>query len=272
MYNAFSVVKRGRYVGEFLGTMFLVTIIKLAAASTNDNSSEAGFAIGFGLMLLIYQFGYISGAHFNPSVTTGLLIRGDLPTFPTYDIAQIALYYCVQIVGGILGGFIGQGIGGHGSCDVMPAVGTGYTVWQVFFAELIFTFLLVSVVLHVATHQGGNQFYGLSIGLTVFVGVICIGDISGNVLNPAVYFGLMVSSSICGEGSLAHWENIWAYIIPQILAPIVAGLLFKYIYIPANTANKKEYFEIMDVNQVRVSIVAENDDDDIDAGNASSHR
>merc|ERR1711953_1521232 len=65
---------------------------------------------------------------------------------------------------------------------------------RAFMAELVFTFILATVILHVATdkRQSGNQHYGIAIGLCVTVSIMCIGEISGCCLNSAVWVGTVV--------------------------------------------------------------------------------
>ena len=82
--------------------MFLIMFVKLA--STYDLFTAA-LAIGLGLALLIYNYGYISGAHLNPSVTMAVIIR-NIPDSPLSDKGQIVMYFVSQYTGGIFGGFM----------------------------------------------------------------------------------------------------------------------------------------------------------------------
>jgi len=64
-YNNFTRAQVAKYISEFLGTGLLVLTIKVSVSDLNYVKSDLGsFAIGFVLMVIIYQFGYISGAHF----------------------------------------------------------------------------------------------------------------------------------------------------------------------------------------------------------------
>jgi len=191
--------QRGKYIGEVLGTFFLVLVIKMAAGL---NSVFAVFAIGFGLMTLVYQFGWISGAHYNPAVTTAIVFRGNVNGFPSDNYRQIAMYIHCQLVGALLGGFASYFLGGNDACSFVPSIDTDTnSLSEAFFSEFFFTALLCSAVIHTGTHQNGNQFYGLAIGASLLVGAICIGSISGAVLNPAVWFGLLVPALACVDNT-----------------------------------------------------------------------
>lgn len=102
--SIFNMEKR-RIVSEFIGTMFLIIIVvgsgimgeRLAAGNIAIALLANAIATGAGLFILISIFGPISGAHFNPAVSTYFKIRGELKT-PAW-ISFIA----AQIVGGLLG-------------------------------------------------------------------------------------------------------------------------------------------------------------------------
>ena len=88
-----------KIISEFLGTYFLVFAGTGAVVIDQMTKSltHVGVAITFGLvvMALIYTFGHISGAHFNPAVTIGFLIDRDITK-------REAMYYIVtQIIAGI---------------------------------------------------------------------------------------------------------------------------------------------------------------------------
>ncbi|MCA9252463.1 MAG: aquaporin, partial [Phycisphaerales bacterium] len=78
-----------KYITEFVGTFFLVFAIGMTAHS---GSSLTPVVIGSMLMVMVYMGGHISGAHYNPAVTIGILIRGKIEAKDVvpYIIAQIA--------------------------------------------------------------------------------------------------------------------------------------------------------------------------------------
>ncbi|HEY2713200.1 MAG TPA: aquaporin [Chthoniobacterales bacterium] len=79
-----------KYVAEFIGTFFLVLTIGCTGVGPGAGVI-APLAIGAALMVMIFAGGHISGGHYNPAVTLGVLIRGRVKAadvFP-YIIAQV---------------------------------------------------------------------------------------------------------------------------------------------------------------------------------------
>ena len=81
-------------VAEALATFLFVFAI---VAAVNNAGDFAPLAIGFTLMVLIYATGHLSGAHLNPAVSLGALIRGAL------DGVGFIAYVIAQLVGGAPG-------------------------------------------------------------------------------------------------------------------------------------------------------------------------
>eukprot|EP01083_Nonionella_stella_P155562 502657_1 len=222
--------KRAKYISEFLGTLFLVLFVKLAVPSGDPVTA---LAIGLGLGIMIFNAGHISGGMYNPSVTVAVITR-DIPEFPRSDVAQIAMYFVSQYCGGIAGGLLAWMIGGKQAAAVYPTVyqDPAYyddttRVWQAFAAEFVFTFLLTSTVIYTATDKrtAGNQYFGLCIGLSLAVGVVCIGRISGCALNSAVWLGAVIPAAATGQ--IQHdLSDAWIYWAATLLGGFVAGYVF----------------------------------------------
>eukprot|EP01084_Bolivina_argentea_P084741 153210_1 len=230
MGNTFDRAHRAKYAAEFTGAMFLTLIVKLSVAYSDYVTS---LTIGLGLALLIYNFGYISGGHLNPSVTMALIVR-NIPDFPLSERGMVLMYFISQYTGGICGGLIGWFIGGDKAAAVYPTVWQNpdeydniNLLFQAFVGEIIFTSLLTGTVCYTATdkRQSGNQFYGLSIGLTVSIGAACIGPISGCCLNTAVYLGTVIPAIITGQTGNGI-TDLWVYWIGTFLGAIISALWF----------------------------------------------
>lgn len=207
-----------KYIAEFIGTFFLVLTIGCTVIGGGSGVIPP-LAIGAALMVMIFAGGHISGGHYNPAVTIGVLIRGKL------NAADVVPYILAQILGAVVAAmavrFLRAGV------DITPLAPK---LGPALLAEFLFTFALVYVVLNAATAEGtsGNSFYGLAIGMTVMTGAFAVGDISGGAFNPAVAVGI----SVLG---LSSWANIWMYLVANFAAGIVAAIVFNVINPPAQT-------------------------------------
>lgn len=195
-------------VTEALATLLFVFVI---IAAVNNAGDFAPVVIGFGLMVLVYATGHLSGAHLNPAVTLGALIRGAI------GIGGAVAYWIAQLVGGALGALLAFAIWPAAEAkqiEIAPA----------FLVEALLTFILVFVVLNVATSKDteGNSFYGLAIGSTVMVGAFAVGAISGGGFNPAVALGLAIHGDF-------GWENLWLYFVAPLVGGLVAGFVFRLL-------------------------------------------
>jgi aquaporin Z len=199
-----------KYIAEFIGTFFLVLTIGCTVIGGGSGVIPP-LAIGAALMVMVYAGGHISGGHYNPAVTLGVLIRGKV------SAADAVPYILAQLAGAALATmaikFLRAGVA---VTPMAPNLGPALL------AEFLFTFALVYVVLNAATAEGtsGNSFYGLAIGMTVMTGAFAVGDISGGAFNPAVALGI----SMLG---LSSWENIWIYLVANFGAAIAAAIVFK---------------------------------------------
>jgi aquaporin Z len=194
-----------KYVTEFIGTFGLVFTVGCAIFS---GSSLAPLAIGAALMVLVYAGGHISGGHYNPAVTLGVLLRGKIALGDAgpYWAAWLAKFTA------------------HPAFVHTLSTSGAHAILAAMLAEFIFTFALVYVVLNVATSkdQPGNQFFGLAIGFTVATGAFAVGNISGAAFNPAVAFGAMLMGVL-------NWGNFYIYLIGNLLGAAVAAIAFAYL-------------------------------------------
>jgi aquaporin Z len=205
-----------KYIAEFIGTFFLVLTIGCTVIGAGAGVI-APLAIGAALMVMVYAGGHISGGHYNPAVTLGILIRGKVQP------ADVVPYMVAQFAGAAVAALIVSKFLRAGVTVTLIAPHVGPAL----LAEFLFTFALVYVVLNAATAEGtsGNSFYGLAIGMTVMTGAFAVGDISGGAFNPAVALG------ICILG-ISDWANIWIYLLANLAAGVVAAVVFQLINPP----------------------------------------
>mmetsp|Transcript_21021 Transcript_21021/g.48255 ORF Transcript_21021/g.48255 Transcript_21021/m.48255 type:complete len:461 (-) Transcript_21021:142-1524(-) len=203
-----------RLLSEFIGTYILVLTVGL---NVLNGSSAGAFSVAAALTCMIFALGSVSGAHFNPAVTTAILCAGHTDLIPL----DAAAYILVQVAGGIAAAGSYTAIMGGKAFALLPGE---YSLAQACTAELVFTFVLAFVVLSVATVKSPlSEFFGFAIGMCVTVGGIAIGAISGASLNPAVSIAAYTSAGVLGIG--AFWHCIM-YSLVEILAGAVAASVF----------------------------------------------
>ncbi len=198
---------------EFIGTYFLVLVIGLAVTGS---VAMAPLAIGGVLAVVVYMGGHVSGGHYNPAVSTAVLLRGAMPR------GDFVPYVLAQLLGALAAAATVQLATGH---TFAPAPAAEAGLVAPFLLELLFTFLLALVVLNTAATEAtkGNSYFGLAIGGTVMVGAFVAGGISGGAFNPAVGTGPIVFQAFAGTGGLEH---LWLYIV----APLTGGVLAAVVH------------------------------------------
>lgn len=223
-----------KLVNEFIGTFFLVLVVCLTSSGSYVCSGlSPAFAIGSMLMVLVFMGGHVSGAHYNPAVTLGIFCAG------RSRIAAIdaACYILTQMFGSLVAAgaqfaITGKSLGIHRGADI--------TAGGAMLVEGLFTFILVTVVLNVATTVAleSNSFYGTAIGFCVISGVLCVGQVSGGVFNPAVAFGPVIVNALSDAPQLE--TEIWIYYIGCCGGAIVAALVFRITNWGAEYGQRRE--------------------------------
>jgi len=147
-------------LSEILGTALLSNAVAFGQPPLN---------LGLLLAALVFTLGHVSGGHFNPAVTLGVLLRGQI------SIMNSIYYVVSQIAGAFIGGLIAMPILEDvmaGSDVTAPKVAEGIETLTAIGLEALYTMFLVLVILMVATTkaQKGNQFFGLAIGVALTVG------------------------------------------------------------------------------------------------------
>src|SRR5690348_6028418 len=110
-----------RCAAEFLGTFWLVFggcgSAVLAAAFPNVGIGLLGVSLAFGLTVvtMAYAVGHVSGGHFNPAVTLGLVAGGRVPA------RDVAPYIVAQLIGAVLAAWVLATIAAGNGTDAVAA-------------------------------------------------------------------------------------------------------------------------------------------------------
>jgi MIP family channel proteins len=202
---------------ELLGTFILVFIgtgAVMVDRLTDGVISHLGISLVFGAIVaaLIYTFGHISAAHFNPAVTLAFWQAGVFPR------KLVLPYIIAQFAGAAIASFIL--LASLGKIANLGATLPRLNDWQQsFMLEILLTFILMLVILGSGLdRRAPSGFPGISIGLTVAVEAAVMGPITGASMNPARSFGPALASGL--------WQHQWLY----LLAPIIGAQLAVVAY------------------------------------------
>lgn len=233
-----------KLVAEFLGTFLLVLVV--CSVGMGSQTIAGWFGIASTLMVIVYAFSKISGSHFNPAVTLGLLLENEVSDRSeiAHDVLDAILYWLAQLIGGLAGACVAGSLVTSQVALSFPYLGgpraVGYGLnnlwayqtewWVILLAEMLYTAMLVFVVMNTATITS-NNYFGISIGFTVNAAAVSISTLSGAVLNPAVAFGIAMGSLIFGtDGDVGHAFLQWGlYVLAELLGAVVAWCLFLMI-------------------------------------------
>jgi aquaporin Z len=196
---------------EFFGTFFFVLVVGLTVVPPNVGPF-APLAMGAALASLVYA----GGRFYNPAVTLALWIRGK------YSVKDAVLFLVVQIVAGIVAALVVNYLrAGAFNPATTPIVRDSI---KVLVTETLFTFLLVYIILQVATSSknAGNSYYGIAIGLTVTAISYAGAPVSGADFNPAVAAGAAVTGLIAAA-------DVWLYIGANLVGGALAALVYRVI-------------------------------------------
>lgn len=207
-----------RLIVEFVGP-FALCFMGIGAIVLTGGSDIVAIALAHGLAigLLIMAGGHISGGFFNPAVTIGMVVtrRIDPATAVAYIIAQLAGALAGTLV--IFMSFPSEMRDAVN--DGVPAVGAGFSSGNALVAEIVTTFFLLFVIFGVAVDQrSAKGVNGLVIGLTISMGILATGSISGAALNPARWFGPAIAGG--------HFDDFWIWIVGPIVGAALASLLY----------------------------------------------
>lgn len=209
-------------VAEALGTaLLLATVVGSGIMAENLAGGNVAIALlgntiptGAILVVLIMVFGPVSGAHFNPAVTTAFLLRGEIAAMPaTY-------YMLVQVTGAIVGVFAAHAMFDVDIVQASTTLRTGRAQW---FAEGVATFGLVVAI--VGTLRFGTRTVAASVGL--YITAAYWFTASTSFANPAVTIGRTLTDTFSGIYPAHAPAFIAAQIVGAIAAVLVCGWLLR---------------------------------------------
>jgi len=223
-YNISPMTSLKAPLAEFIGTFFLcfagIAAILSNTAVVGAPLGIVGIALAHGLALSIAvnAFGGVSGAHFNPAVTAGMLVTRRITP------ANAAIYVLFQLAGATAAAAICKAVFPDAAVAAanlgIPLPAAWASTASVVTLEFVMTFLLVTAIYGTAvdTRGQGVKIGGFGIGLTVTFDILAGGAVTGASMNPARSFGP------------AFMQGFWTWHSVYWLAPIAGGIAAALVY------------------------------------------
>jgi len=217
------------YLAEFLGSFFLVATVVgsgiMGERLSPDNTAVAllGNTIPTGaiLFVLIKMFGPVSGAHFNPAVSTVFLFRKEL------DVQKFSKYIFCQFAGGLLAIVVTHFI----FCN--PSAGHSLSIfqvsdhaprsayWALLVSETIATSGLILTILFVRKNDSSS----VAMAVALFITAGYWFTSSTSFANPMVTISRIFTDTFTGISP----ASVPYFIVGQLIGVAIAYILTKDI-------------------------------------------
>jgi len=222
-----------KLLAEGVGTFWLVFggcgSALIAAAFPEVGIGLLGVSLAFGLTVLTmaYAVGPISGGHFNPAVSLGLMVAG---RFPSKDLLP---YWAAQVAGAVVAALLlyvivsGQagftGPGGFASNGYGAASPGGYSLTSAFLIEVILTAGFLVVILG-ATAPGGHAMAApIAIGLALTLIHLVSIPVTNTSVNPARSTGV----ALFADGPAL--AQLWLFWVAPLLGGALGAVVWKML-------------------------------------------
>ena len=207
------------YIAEFIGT-FAMIFCGTGAMTINEitggDVTHVGIGITWGLivMAMIYAFGEISGAHFNPAVSIAFAYA------KKFSWKEVPKYIFFQVAGAFAASLLLMWL--FPKSELLGATIPTVDVWRAFVLELILTFFLMVVIINVSTGSKEiGMMAGIAIGSVVLLEALFAGPITNASMNPA--------RSLAPNIVSGNIEGLWLYILAPIIGALLAVVSCKFV-------------------------------------------
>jgi aquaporin Z len=216
---------------EFVGTFMLMSsVLGAAFYSFGAPAGAAGIlgvalSIGLTVMALAFSIGHISGGHFNPAVTLGLVAGGRVKS------------------GDAIGYILAQCLGAVAACALFYVIGrapptfaaNGYDtlsmlrspLLSVFLIETVLTAFLLLVIMGATSKRAPAGFAPIAIGVTLTAIHIMAIPVSNASVNPARSLGSAIFAMFGSDGRAL--SQLWLFWVAPILGGVIGGTIARWL-------------------------------------------
>ncbi|NOD87732.1 MULTISPECIES: aquaporin Z [unclassified Ruegeria] len=220
-----------KLLAEFFGTFWLVlggcgsAVLAAGVADVGIGWLGVSFAFGLTVLTMAYTVGPISGGHFNPAVSLGLMIGG---RFPAKDLLP---YWVAQVVGAIAAAIVlylivsgapgFEGVGGFASNGYGDASPQGYSMMSVLVIEIVMTAFFIFIILGATSDKAPAGFAPIAIGLALTLIHLVSIPVSNTSVNPARSTGV----ALFADGPAL--AQLWMFWVAPLIGGAVGALIWK---------------------------------------------
>ncbi|MFZ6863932.1 aquaporin [Undibacterium sp. Ji67W] len=206
-----------KLTGELLGTALLLAVV-IGSGMMGQRLASGNDAVALlantaatvaGLYVLIEVFGPISGAHFNPAVSTIMAIRGTLAK------KHLLPYIVAQLTGALFGAWLAHVMFDISVLQVSSKIRTGTGQW---IAEIVATAGLLLVILRAPSEKVAAM-------VAAYIGCAYWFTASTSFANPAAAFGRMFSDTFAGISP----ASVPAFVAAQFAGAGIGLIVSRYL-------------------------------------------
>ncbi|WP_170549410.1 aquaporin Z [Ruegeria atlantica] len=220
-----------KLMAEFFGTFWLVlggcgsAVLAAGVADVGIGWLGVSFAFGLTVLTMAYAVGHISGGHFNPAVSLGLMIGGRFPA------QELIPYWIAQVIGAIAAaavlylivsgapGF--EGVGGFASNGYGEASPEGYSMMSALVIEIVMTAFFIVVILGATSNFAPDGFAPIAIGLCLTLIHLISIPVTNTSVNPARSTGV----ALFADGPAL--TQLWLFWVAPLIGAAIGALIWQ---------------------------------------------
>ncbi|MCA0904953.1 aquaporin Z [Ruegeria marisrubri] len=220
-----------KLLAEFFGTFWLVlggcgsAVLAAGVADVGIGWLGVAFAFGLTVLTMAYTVGHISGGHFNPAVSLGLMIGG---RFPAKDLLP---YWIAQVIGAIAAAVVlylivsgapdFAGVGGFASNGYGEASPGGYSLMSALVIEIVMTAFFILIILGATSDKAPAGFAPIAIGLALTLIHLVSIPVTNTSVNPARSTGV----ALFADGPAL--SQLWLFWVAPLIGGAIGAVIWK---------------------------------------------
>ncbi|MBB6260867.1 aquaporin Z [Paenochrobactrum gallinarii] len=215
---------------EFIGTFWLVfggcgsAILAATFPELGIGFLGVAFAFGLSVLTMAYAVGHISGGHFNPAVSLGLMIGGRMQTreLLPYWAAQLAGAVAASLVLFIIASgndtFAPESFASNGYGDLSPGE---FNMVSALIIEIVLTAFFLLIILGATSKQAPKGFAPIAIGLSLTLIHLVSIPVTNTSVNPARSTGVALFAET------AALSQLWLFWLAPLLGAALGAMMWK---------------------------------------------